>query len=393
VRGGAAAVAVAVAVGCGGAQPAAVGAQRSAAGSAASSSAGDPADATTGAPEVTREESLAAIQQAMTDLDPVAHQCWGAAAVDRFDIAGNLELRVTVTDRLAEVVVVADTVRNPKLVACMTAVLERYGYAPPLRGQTFQLPFAFRAPDGQSTIDRRLVAPVAQGKLAVSVLLDAANTGNAAASMIELAIAPGGRTGVRVAERAELWYFLADAQVARPFEAPHSLTPVSAGDMMFVPAGGVRDVEAGSADARAVIVVVPGGREGTARAGALPTREADAQKPYKGPIVLRAAAAKTYGPVAIYAEPATIPDQTLAASILSLPAGATVAEHVHAKETELLYVLDGSGTLTVAGVALPVTPTTVVQIPANTPHSFATTTAFRAVQVYTPAGPEQRFKK
>jgi hypothetical protein len=35
----------------------------------------------------------------------------------------------------------------------------------------------------------------------------------------------------------------------------------------------------------------------------------------------------------------------------------------------------------------------VVQIPPNTPHAFTASAAVRAVQVYTPAGPEQRFKK
>ncbi len=78
--------------------------------------------------------------------------------------------------------------------------------------------------------------------------------------------------------------------------------------------------------------------------------------------------------------------------LLALPAGATVAEHVHAKETELLYMLDCAGTMTVNGVALAITPTTVVQIPAGAKHAFTATTACRAVQVYTPAGPEQRFK-
>jgi quercetin dioxygenase-like cupin family protein len=40
-----------------------------------------------------------------------------------------------------------------------------------------------------------------------------------------------------------------------------------------------------------------------------------------------------------------------------------------------------------------VTPTSVIQIPPNTKHAFAATAAVRALQVYTPAGPEQRFKK
>ena len=38
-------------------------------------------------------------------------------------------------------------------------------------------------------------------------------------------------------------------------------------------------------------------------------------------------------------------------------------------------------------------PTTVVQIPASVPHSFAAADAVTALQLYTPPGPEQRFKK
>ena len=75
------------------------------------------------------------------------------------------------------------------------------------------MPFKFTAPDGQSVIDRALVAWKGQGKLSVAVLLDEDNSGNAAASMFELAIAAGGTTAMAKAERAELWYFLGDAVV------------------------------------------------------------------------------------------------------------------------------------------------------------------------------------
>ena len=44
------------------------------------------------------------------------------------------------------------------------------------------------------------------------------------------------------------------------------------------------------------------------------------------------------------------------------------------------------------GVELPVTPTSVVQIPKNTRHAFVATSDVRAVQIYTPGGTEQRFK-
>jgi mannose-6-phosphate isomerase-like protein (cupin superfamily) len=82
----------------------------------------------------------------------------------------------------------------------------------------------------------------------------------------------------------------------------------------------------------------------------------------------------------------------VALSVLSLAAGGAVPEHTHAKETELLYVLSGTGSMVIDGVTLPVTPTTVVQIPKGTPHQATFTEATRAIQLYTPGGPEQRFK-
>lgn len=349
-----------------------------------------PTTATVDAPGPSDEEKLAAIQHAMNELDEAAQHCWALAATDRFDIAGDIEAMVSISPGSAKVELI-DRTNSRKLAGCMQQLLAQYKWAPPLHGQTIKLPFQFTAPAGQSVIDRKLVEWKGQGKLSVAVLLDQANTGNAAASMFELAIADGGSTGWRKAERAELWYFLGDARITNPDLVKSSTRNVLAGEMMFVPAGGVRAVSAAGKDVHAVIVVTPGGREGSARAGALPTPDAPPGKTL--PIVLPAANAKTYGPATIFVEPATVKGAPLSASILTLPADAKVAEHVHANETEILYVLEGSGTMTIAGQAVAVTPTSVIQIPPNTKHAFAAAAAVRALQVYTPAGPEQRFKQ
>jgi len=349
------------------------------------------------APEASQEERLAAIQKAMNELDEAAQGCWAAAAVERFDIEGEIAATIEIQSAgTAQVSVARDTARNPKLAACLVQVLGKYPWAPPLHGQAIQLPFKFRAPkDGQNVIDRALVPWHGQGKVALAVVLDENNSGNGAASVIELALQAGGSTGARIAERAELWYFLQAGTVEVTGSA--NRRAVAAGAMMYVPAGAARNVMA-SADLHAVIVIVPGGREGTARAGALPTRELGAIKSgVAGPVYLPAANAKQLpapgrGLVTMFAEPATIKDKSLAASVIELPSGGKIPEHVHAGETELLYVLAGAGTLTVNGVAIEITATSVVQIPSNTKHAFACTADLRAVQIYTPAGPEQRFK-
>jgi quercetin dioxygenase-like cupin family protein len=321
---------------------------------------------------VTDDEKLAAIQKAMNDLDEGAQQCWAAAATARFDIEGELTAQIDIGATSSKATIVRDTAHDKTLSTCLADLLSGWHYAPPLYGQTIQLPFKFTAPDGQSVIDRRLVATHTQGPSSVAVLLDESNTGNPAASMFGVTLTAA--TGPRTTDRAELWYFLAPGTVDGK--------PVAAGDMALVPAKSVRDV----GPTEAVVVMVPGGREGSARAGALPTPPSEA-KP-AGAKLFPAAAAKTYGPATIFVEA-----QPMAASILTLPKGATVPEHVHAKETELLYVLAGAGTMTIAGTQVPVTPTSTIQIPPNTKHAFTATEDVRALQIYTPPGPEQRFKK
>ncbi len=346
--------------------------------------------------EVSQEEKLAAIQKAMNELDEAAQGCWAVAAVERFDIEGEIAAVIDIEAAgKAKVGLTRDTTRHKKLAGCLTALLEKYPWAPPLYGQAIQLPFKFRAPDGQSVVDRNLVPWAGQGKVAVAVLLDENNTGNGAASIVELAIQAGGSTGARIAERAELWYFLGDATVE--VTGPANRRKVKAGDMMYVPANAARNVIA-DVDMHAMIAIVPGGREGSARMGALPTKELGAIKTgIAGPMMLPATSAKAFdlpnrGVATIFADASTIKDKQLAATVLAMPGNAKVPEHVHAGETELLYVLAGSGTFTVAGVDLAVTPTSTIQIPPNTKHSFTASTDFRAVQIYTPAGPEQRFK-
>ncbi|HEX4416277.1 MAG TPA: cupin domain-containing protein [Kofleriaceae bacterium] len=372
-------------------QPAAVGGSGAAGPAAMPAPAADPTEPPS---EAVQNERLAAIQKAMNELDAAAQQCWAAAATERFDIAGELALQIDIAPGTSHAAVVRDTAHNPALAACVVQLMAGYRWAPPLYGQSIQLPFKFRAPDGQSTIDRALVAWNGQGqgaaRVSVAVLLDENNTGNAAASMVELAIAGGGTTGLRWADRAELWYFLGAGEVRSVAGGTHR---VAAGDMMYAPLGAAREVAATAGDLHAMIVFVPGGREGAARGGALPTREVTGvlSAPLS-PVVLPASGARTFGPATIFVDGSVIPGAVLAADVLTARAGAQIPEHVHAGETELLYVLAGSGTMTVGGVSLPVTPTTVVQVPKATRHSFTAATDLRAVQIYTPGGPEQRFK-
>lgn len=399
-----AALALAVAVGCsgGGAHPAPVGPPVAALPAPDPALAPEPQD--DGPP---LEERIAAIEGAMNDLAPVASQCWAAAAADQLAVAGRVVMLVTIgKDGHASAVAELDEPGKPVLIRCLADVLGAYAWAPPIRGQTVELPFVFSAPAMQNVIDRRLVPHRAQAGVDVAVLLDQLNTANPATSLLDVYIMPYRRSGPRQIDRTELWVFFTPADVAW---AGGAAVPVSlaAGDALWVPAGQQLLVQPGH-DApskpgiRAMVVIVPGGREGAARAGALPG--AATTLPVHGgkfpqPVLVPAAGGtrvpRPSGAATIRVEPG-VPSKTVGKELsllgLELDAGATVPSHVHAGETEMLYVLSGGGTMTVGGVAVPVTEFSVVQLPAGVEHGFAASAATTALQLYTPAGPEQRFK-
>jgi quercetin dioxygenase-like cupin family protein len=78
--------------------------------------------------------------------------------------------------------------------------------------------------------------------------------------------------------------------------------------------------------------------------------------------------------------------------------GAAVPEHVHDTSDELIYVLSGAGEMRLEGAPgpIPVTPGMGIQIRRGLKHAFEVPADAKeplvVVQVYTPAGPEQRFK-
>lgn len=78
-----------------------------------------------------------------------------------------------------------------------------------------------------------------------------------------------------------------------------------------------------------------------------------------------------------------------------LKAGSIVAQHVHAESDEFLSFKRGAGELTIAGETHFVKDGDAFYIPKGVEHSYVNRSSKDAVfhQVYTPGGPEQRFKK
>ncbi|HWE28956.1 MAG TPA: cupin domain-containing protein [Polyangia bacterium] len=83
----------------------------------------------------------------------------------------------------------------------------------------------------------------------------------------------------------------------------------------------------------------------------------------------------------------------LAVDELDADAGTTIATHKHQAQDEELYFLSGRSTTTVGKQTFETAAGDALRIPANAPHTMKVTEPLKAIQIYAPGGPEQRFKK
>ena len=90
----------------------------------------------------------------------------------------------------------------------------------------------------------------------------------------------------------------------------------------------------------------------------------------------------------------TVPDTPAAVSVLTLQAEAAVPEHVHDGAVEILYVIEGGGSVTIGGQTTSLSPGSVVYLPADVPHSYVNDSGqtTSVVQVYVGPGSEARFR-
>jgi|GEM_PF-2643693 len=81
----------------------------------------------------------------------------------------------------------------------------------------------------------------------------------------------------------------------------------------------------------------------------------------------------------------------VAVDLLRINNGADIPAHQHVTSDELLYVVSGSATTAIDGVERPTQAGDQLRIPAGSKHAVSVGKSLIAVQVYAPAGPEQRF--
>jgi quercetin dioxygenase-like cupin family protein len=257
--------------------------------------------------------------------------------------------------------------------------------APPAAGR-----FAIAAADVEARV-------VAGGEARARVVVSPAATGNddASITLIELdeeveAMLPS------VADSATLAFVIEGRGTFRDAAGEAIGGAFVAGDAAFSPAGvplGVRAIE----PSVVLIAYAPGGPE--ARFAA--TREEGDDLGEGEIIVLPGQAAEAYelaaglGEVRIYADRASVGSASASLGLLEAGPGMEVPAHTHDDASEYLYLLSGRGTMRAADQTFEVREGMGVQVPRGVEHAFVVEgqAPVRAVQIYAPAGPEQRFKR
>lgn len=379
------------------------------------------------APDATAQDSaepadavVAAIEQAVNDTRAARHACWARGAADDYRLAGRVTLRVQLGAGGAPVVTVRDDEpRDPVLTQCLVALYERHAWPDGLApGTAVELPFAFQAPRYQYTVQAEHVPPGqdADGARRGRVLLDAANTGNDDIAVVLVELTPTrGRADMRLLAdplmhaRTTVIFYVIDGQAEIASAEIRRRQVMSAGQAISIPPGTPYALHATEAPATVVQIFVPAGParalRGQPAPGATPTPATDTTTaPPRGhgyaslPAVQ--AAPRIYpiaagqGEVGLYFDRAS---GHAAASLATLTArpGMRIPAHAHARETEMVLVLAGTGTMTIDGDTYPIAPMTAIQIPPGVEHAVVVSgpEPLRALQVYTPSGPEQRFKQ
>jgi mannose-6-phosphate isomerase-like protein (cupin superfamily) len=367
--------------------------------------------------------TVAAIEQAINDTRAARHTCWARGAVDDYRLAGRITLRVQFgADGPPVVTVRDDQPQDVRLTYCLVDLYRGHAwpdvFAP---GTVVELPFAFEAPRYQYTIQAEHVPwlvlkgePPADGSDPIPgdpspwrVLLDAANTGNddIAVVLVELRAASE-RAGTPpqsapvAHERTTMLFYVIDGQAEIVSAAGQRAGQlVRAGQAIWVPPGTTYAVRPTDALLTAVQIFVPAGPELALR-GEAPADTAPARG-RRGARLPRVQAAPQIYPIAggqaevgLYFDRASGHEAASLATLTARP-GMRIPAHVHERETEMVLVLAGTGTMTIDGDTYPIAPMTAIQIPPGTEHAVEVSgpEPLRALQVYTPSGPEQRFKQ
>jgi quercetin dioxygenase-like cupin family protein len=379
------------------------------------------------------QRAAEAIEKALRKHAPEVHRCFEKALADRLDVAGALEVEADVGAGgkvvAARLVPPKSGAAPPVLAACVEAAAKTFVLTGIESGASVVLPFSFQgqadqfavkvadAPDhGPKPPGTKTSTGLARpAPFSVKVLIDPVNVRTPKAALTLLTVSPKNRVAMhRHPQSAKALYLLSGRArlLGPPGAAPVALNP---GAAVFVPAGYPIALETTAAKEAAVFLQIftPPGPERVYRDPADPEARAGfevVRDPARAPapagaktVVVDAATAPAHSVASatgakfsariLLDEKATgSPD--LALSIVEFPPGFEVLRHAHETSSELLFIDEGAGTLEVGSEKVPYEAKVALYLPAGQPHGakLSPQGPTRAIQIYAPAGPEQRYR-
>jgi len=376
----------------------------------------------------TEEEYVSrALQSALEKHGGDVNRCFEKALADTLDVAGKVELSVDVGDegKVTRAVALDHSATTPLLLACLEASTATWvipGVAP---GTTVILPLAFEGQAAQfsiKTADAPEHGPGAGGKgkakakgpapaFTVKVLVDEATMRARQASLSLLTIEPANRIAMHKHPGAELLYVRKGrarvlgptgvnpevlpegSAVFIPAEMPHVIenmvrsAPVEI-LQVFAPLGPERVYrDPKDEKGRAAFDVIRDPKKATVPSGAHLTAESFDKAP-----VHTAAGGK----IKVHAlfDPANTGSDAASASVVEFAAGTEIPRHSHDGSAEIIYILSGGGEVTIGSEKIAFGADQVIHIPEGQPHAVRFTGGEKttALQIFAPAGPEQKYK-
>ncbi len=394
-------------------------------------------------PPTVDEQRIAALEEAVNATRARRHRCWEVALAESLDLRGTIVLEVGFAGhgRVSKVTVVRDSTgsspaglgKGSVLAECLALVYRHYQWPNVFaQGVAFQLPFSFRRPSRQYTVSisdvqnhipkRKFshasgsvgVGGEADGRVSGHVILDRNNTGNTAISVSLVDMTDKSRLSIFAKDGAELVYV---AQGKGVLHTGCRRQLLGANTAIYLPKGTYARFSQRGGKTKLLHVSVPGGaerqflsraefmlaEESSTRQESIPAQRCKAKgivKRVARVSPLRIAGGK--GTVRIVFDARSVKDRAVAGSgqigmsmgMIAFDPDVEIPSHVHQTSTEVLVMLAGEGVAKIGKTEFPVHAGHVIQIPPATPHSFRGTGAesIRAIQFYTPSGPEQRFR-
>jgi quercetin dioxygenase-like cupin family protein len=378
----------------------------------------------------TEEQRIAeTLQSALAAHGGDVHRCFEKALADTLDVAGRIVLAVDVGEsgRVTKAMPAVDEVKSPVLLACLQESAQLWTLAGIEPGSTVILPLTFEGQMAQFSVkvadapEHGPLSPAGKRKgaqppvppFSIKLLVDEATMHARQASLSLLTVAPANRIAMHRHTGAEILYALkGHARILGP--AGTAPEKIDEGMAIWIPAAMPHAIENMGRQTPAVMLEVfapPGPeriyrdpKDPVARAAFEVIRDPKQAVVPAGARFVVAAAGKA-DPIAVAAGKARVRillDEAATGSkgaylgVLEAEPGAEIARHSHAGAAEILYVVSGGGgELTIGSEKVAFAPDQAIQIPEDQPHAakFRGDEKTVMVQIYAPAGPEQRFKQ